>query len=290
MQRWWTWVIAMVAVAGSPVLLGLDGCGGGSGLVNIDQSTEIRIGQQGAADIERQYGVVYDQVQTPRVQRIGRSIAAVSQRPGLPWTFKVLNVSDVNAISLPGGPIYITRGLLALGVPDAELAGVLGHEVAHVNDRDAVHAIERAMTYNLLASLVIGGNQQALRTAADLAVQFAVQLPKSRQDEYQADAIGTRLAYNAGYSPGGLVAFLQRLQQISGPDRTPGFLRTHPLTGDRIARAQQVVTQVAGQPRPVPVALSEEDMKTLKSLAETETPPAQETETSPAPTDVPTGE
>ena len=255
MSRWrkLLW-IALVPVTGAS-LFGLTGCQ--DGLVSIDQPTEIRIGQQAAADIEAQYGVVNDPVQTPRVQRIGRAIAAVTTRPTLPWTFKILNTTEVNAFSLPGGPVYVTRGLLSLNIPDNELAGVIGHEVAHIQDRDSVHAIERAMTYQLLAELVLGQSSSALRAAADLAVEYAIQLPKSRDAEYASDSAGIRLAYNAGYPANGLLLFLQRLQAMQGRQQTPEWLSTHPLTAERVTRAEQIVAQVSGQPRPVPVVLIE---------------------------------
>lgn len=271
MSTWQQWFWPVIAV-GIAVLLGVAGCSGG-GVVSpfgIDESTEIRIGQQAAADLEREYGVVNDPRQLPRVQRIGRAIAAQSQRPNLPWTFRILNMSDVNAISLPGGPIYVTRGLLATGLSDAELAGVIGHEVAHVNERHAVKAIQRAMTYQLLSALVLGHSSSAVQQAADIAVQLALELPNSRSDEYAADAQGIRLAYNAGYPANGLVQFLQLLQRITGTQRTPEWLQTHPLTQERITRAQQLSVQIAAQPRPVPVVLSDQDQKVLKELREQE--------------------
>ena len=256
LRKWW---LLIMTIGLWPVAMGLSGCssGGGGGLVSIDQSTEIQIGQQAAADLEAQYGVVNDPVQTARIQRIGNRIAAVSQRPDLPWSFKILNIADINALSLPGGPVYVTRGLVNLNIPDVEMANVLGHEIAHINNRDSVHAIQRAMTYQLLSDLVLGGSSQAVQTAANLAVQYALELPRSRADEYAADDVGMKLAYNAGYSPQGMVDFLQRLAQITGPSRSPAWTQTHPLTADRVARAQQEATQISALPRPVPVVAQE---------------------------------
>jgi len=268
MPRWWKWFVGPVALMAVSVILGLTGCDGG--IVNINEATEIDIGRQAASDIERQYGVVNDPVQTPRVQRIGRAIAAVSDRPNLPWSFKILNTNQVNAFALPGGPVYVTRGLLAQGVSDNELAGVIGHEIAHTQERHAVDAIERAMTYQLLSELVLG-DAGALRVATDLAVQYALELPRSREAEYESDSIGIRLAYNAGYPANGMVLFLQRLQALSSGTRTPEWMSTHPLTADRIARAQTIAAQVQGQARPVPVLHFEDGEKSFKGApAETE--------------------
>lgn len=263
-------ISTMLLAAGGVFLLGADGCGSANPL-SIDENTEIRIGQQAAAETEAQYGLANNPTQTTRVQRIGRAIAAVSERPNLPWTFKIINVADVNAFAFPGGPIYVTRGLIEQNLPDAELSGVLGHEIAHVNERHSVNAIERAMTYSLLSDLVLGKNA-ALRTATDLAVQYAIQLPHSRQDEYEADAVGIRLAYNAGYPANGMVAFLRRLQQLSGPSRSPEWLSTHPLTTERVQRAEQITAQVSGQRRPVPISLTEQEQAVMKKLAEEKAP------------------
>lgn len=264
MRGWGKWLLLLIGMTGLPLLMGQGGCGGG--LVSVDEPTEIRIGQQSAADLERQYGVTTTGAQAARVQRIGFAIARVSQRPSLPWSFKILNMSDVNALSLPGGPVYVTSGLINLGVSDAELAGVLGHEVAHINQRHAVKAIQRAMTEQLLSQLILG-NSQATQAAVNVALQYAYELPHSRQDEYEADAVGTKLAYNAGFPANGLLAFLQRLQQISGPSRTLAWLQTHPLTEDRVARERTEVAQLQGQPRPVPIALTEENLKIMRELA-----------------------
>jgi predicted Zn-dependent protease len=264
MPRWWKLFLGSVSLMGLSVMLSVTGCDGG--IVNIDERTEIDIGQQAAADIEREYGVVNDPVQTPRIQRIGNSIAAVSSRPRIPWSFRILNITEVNAFALPGGPVYVTRGLLAQGLSDNELAGVLGHEIAHVQERHSVDAIERAMTYQLLSELILG-DAGAIRVAADLAVQYAVQLPRSRDAEYESDSVGIRLAYNAGYPANGMVLFLQRLQALSGTARTPEWMRTHPLTAERIARAQQIATEVQGQARPVPVVLLENGVKSASGTA-----------------------
>lgn len=254
MPAWWKMSLMALLISIVPLVFATTGCsGGGGGLLSIDEKSEIDIGQQAAADLEHQYGVVNDSVQTPRIQRIGRVIAASSPRPNLPWSFRILNSNDINALSLPGGPVYVTRGLINMGLSDAELAGVIGHEEAHIVERHSVKAIQRGMTYSLLSQLVLGRSSRAVQTAANLAIQYALELPHSRADEYQADDVGMRLAYNVGYNPQGMVAFLQRLQQVAGRSGMPAWMSTHPLTSDRIVRAQREATQLASTPRPVPI-------------------------------------
>jgi predicted Zn-dependent protease len=272
-------------VFGIPLLMGA-GCNANP--LSISQSDEIQIGQQAAADLERQYGVVNDPTGLTRINRIGRSIAAVSTRPGLPWSFKILNDASVNALALPGGPVYVTRGLLALpNLSDSELSGVIGHEIAHINQQHSVKAIEKAMTYQLLSDLVLGHSAASIQAAANLAVQYAVELPNSRQNEYEADNVGTRLAYNAGYPANGLLAFLNRLQSLTGSSRTPTWLSTHPLTSDRIAREQQLVASLQTQRRPVAVALTEDEQKIMKALGDEEAAPKVEDAVTPADDAVP---
>ncbi len=238
----WRWVVLGLALSGVPFVLGVSGC---SSPLHVDQGAEIDIGREAATQVETQVGVVHDPVESPRVERIGLSIARVSTRPKLPWSYQIVDVKEVNAFSLPGGPVYVTRGLLALGVSDDELAGVLGHETAHIQLRHAAKDMERAMRYNLLEQLALGGSSDLVQAGADMALQLALVLPHSRQDEYQADAVGTRLAVTAGYAPDGLLRFLRRLDALHGGSHTPTWLQTHPLTQDRIAREEALVAELA---------------------------------------------
>ncbi|MHB9132237.1 MAG: M48 family metallopeptidase [Armatimonadota bacterium] len=263
MYKMLRWLLLAVVVAGIPWLLGAEGCGGGTNVTGIDEPTEIRIGQQSAREIEDQYGVVTNTKEATRVDRIGRSIAAVTQRPQLPWSFNITNQKEANAFALPGGPVYVTRGLIEMGLSDAELAGVLGHETAHINQRHSVKAIQRAMTYQLLSDLVIGQNETAMRTAVNLAVQYGSQLPHSRQDEYEADSVGLRLAYNAGYSANGLVSFLKKLDSVSGKSNPPEWLSTHPLTKERVTRADSLSNTIAQKKRPVSLTISDTEISNL---------------------------
>lgn len=125
-------------------------------------------------------------------------------------------------------------------------------------------AIQRSESYSLLSQLVLGGSSQAVQQAANIAIHLALELPHSRQDEYEADAIGTRFAYNAGFPANGLQAFLQRLDTIAGRGSGPSWLQTHPSNPDRIAREKDLAAQILGKPRPVPVNLTEKETKILK--------------------------
>src|SRR5687767_101561 len=127
----------LVACATNPVT-------GRRQLALISESQEINMGRQGSVEVEQSIGLVQDQALQEYVQRVGATMAAVSERPQLPWQFRVLDDAQPNAFALPGGYIYITRGLLGLMDSEAELASVLGHEIGHVTARHSVSMISRA--------------------------------------------------------------------------------------------------------------------------------------------------
>lgn len=213
-----------------------------------NSAAEQRVIEQGAAYdevIRAQYGVYDDAELAAYVDRVGQKVAAASEWPSLPWTFRVLDSSIVNAFAVPGGYIYVTRGLLAHMNSEAELAGVLGHEVGHVTGRHAAEAQRRATLANvglLLGSVVSEefatyGLQTGLaQTALGLTL-----LKYSRDQELESDQRGVGYAVAAGYDPEGIGAFfatLQALEEQRGGRGVPGWASTHPEVDDRIQRTQ----------------------------------------------------
>ncbi|HEY3417463.1 MAG TPA: M48 family metalloprotease [Armatimonadota bacterium] len=269
MHRWWKWLAIAGTLAVMPLLMGSDGgCGGvgggSSSSARINEPVEIRIGQQAAMDLERRYGVVSNTQQATRVTKIGRAVSSATTRPNLLWSFKILDIAEVNAFSLPGGPVYLTRGLLLTGLSDDEMAGILAHEVAHVLQRHAVKALERGLNDQTLSDMVNANSDFAVRTAADQAIQYAMQMPRSDADEFEADALGVRLAYNAGYAANGLLAYQRRVD-----NGTTAWVKNHVLTADRLSRTERLVADTSGQARPVPIALSSSDRDVLDNLSGT---------------------
>jgi predicted Zn-dependent protease len=267
-MRFFHWCLIAIVVAGLPFLLGNSGCNGGSvdNLFMVDEEQEISIGQQGAVAIEKQYGVLPNHPDLLRLNKIGKAIAARTQRTQLPWTFRVINESSVNAFALPGGPIYVSKGLLDLNVSDSELAGVLAHEAAHINQRHSAQAIAKQIEYEMIAGLVLKNAGDVAQVAAGLAMQYGVTLPHTRKDEYEADALGVRLAYNTGYPANGLVQFLNRLEKLTGGAQTPEWMQSHPLIAERITRAQEIVNLVTAQARPVPLTLTTKEQDVQQNL------------------------
>lgn len=204
-------------------------------LILISRQQEIEIGKEVAQELERQYGVWNDPSQTRRVERIGRSLVAVCDRKDMPYTFKILNErKELNAVTAPGGFIYITRALLEALDNDDELAFVLGHEIGHVCGDHIRKQISQAMAGSLLLDILTGGASQVVRIGTNL--MFALyQRGYSRNHERDADARGVRYMKAAGYNPIAAITALKKL----GTERYRGinkWFATHPDVPERIQR------------------------------------------------------
>src|SRR2546421_3716251 len=227
----------MMYLAGLAALLSA-GCRGHNILSTRD---EVHIGREVSADVEHTYRVDNTSEDAKRVRRIGeRLLVHTDGRPGVPYSFRVLDAKDVNAVSLPGGPIFVFRGLLDLvGDDDDELATVIGHEIGHVNARHAAKQISQQLEANLAIGLLVKG-----RTASQLAGLGAdlIGMKFSREDEYEADRRGLSYAYKAGFDPRGMIRFFEKLSALDKrAGGTPEFLRTHPVTKARIDKAQKLI-------------------------------------------------
>ncbi|MGH7390219.1 MAG: M48 family metalloprotease [Candidatus Rokuibacteriota bacterium] len=208
--------------------------------VVISAEDERRLGQEEADKVEREMGVVDDPRLTTYVEALGRRLAAKSPRADVTYTFRIVDDPEPNAFALPGGHVYVTRGLLALVNSEDELAGVIGHEIGHVAARHSVQQLSRGAPLAVLSQLggaipivggVVGGAGR-LATAAILA-------PYSREQEHEADRIGMELAARGGWDPAALGRFLEvleREQALHGKaEGRAGFLSSHPSTPDRVA-------------------------------------------------------
>lgn len=217
-----------------------------AGILSISESQEKQVGAQAARQLEQQYGVSTDRNANALVQQIGSRIARVSDRPNLPWTIKVLNSSHVNAVALPGGYLYVFKGLLNELKGDRQmLAGVIAHEVAHVSAKHHTEMMEKQTIGNLAIGLLLKGKTR------DYASMFGniYALKWTRKDEYEADKLGVRFAVDAGYDPYGLPRFLQLLESKGGSGARSGpasWLSTHPATSERVKRAYQYADQESG--------------------------------------------
>jgi len=217
--------------------------------VLMSEAEELQIGQQLDGEVRNEMGVYNDPELQRYVEDIGLRLARASHRPNLPWTFAIVDSPAVNAFALPGGYIYVTRGILAYLNDEAELAGVLGHEIGHVTARHAVEQYTRAGGTQL--GLIVGSIfLPGMRPYGDLlGTGFGLLFLKyGREDELQADRLGVEYAARAGWDPGGVADMLRtlsRLDETSGDRRgTPNWLSTHPDPASRVAQIEPVIAGV----------------------------------------------
>ncbi len=168
------------------------------------------------------------------VNEVGQALAAASDRPDIPYTFQVVEDDGVNAFATMGGFVYVTTGLLEAADNEAELAGVLGHEIGHIAGRHAVAQMRQAaIAQGITGALGVNRNQ-----LVNIGTQIALQLPASRSDEYEADQHGFYSMGRAGYDQTGMVSFMQKLVRQGGS--APEFLSTHPDARNRVTALQQL--------------------------------------------------
>jgi predicted Zn-dependent protease len=219
----------------------------------MSEAQEVQLGQEMDPQIRAEMGVYPDTAWQEYVQSVGMRLAKASERPDLPWRFAVVDVPAVNAFALPGGYIYITRGLLAHLDSEAEMAGVLGHEIGHVTARHAARAYTRQASVGLGAAVTSIFFPEAAPYAAAAQTGLGVLFLKyDRAQEVQSDGLGVRYAAKAGWQPSGMSGVLETLGRISAAsDRggVPNWLATHPQPADRVTKvADDVATVEAASP------------------------------------------
>ena len=239
----------------------------------MSRSDEQRIGGEEHPKVLKSFGGEYEHdVLTPYVQSLGQFLVQTSETPDAKFTFTILNTPLVNAFALPGGYVYVTRGILSLASNEAELAGVLAHEIAHVTAR---HSAARATNtgiaqLGLLALDLIGGSAMASKVG-EIGALALIQ-SYSREDEFEADKLGVKYLSRAGFDPRGMSTFLQKLQAHSsyesarlGVARDKGldFFATHPRTLERVDRAIELA---GGQETKNPIVAEELYLKKINGM------------------------
>ena len=215
--------------------------------IKISDSDERKLGEEVSAKLRQDFGVYQDQSVTKYVSLVGDVLAQASSRPQLDWQFIVLDTDGVNAFASPGGIVHITRGLLGLIKNEAELAGVLGHEITHVTAKHTVRAIQKNKVISMTAQEAGGSSglsQSVLSKLAGAAYKSIVSNAFDRDDEVEADRVGIGLANKAGYAPGALSDVLKRLEERNkSQDQPNGLFASHPLIKDRLTNIASAITQ-----------------------------------------------
>ena len=220
----------------------------------VSEGQEISMGQEGAKQVEAQLGLVKDEQLQAYVRRIGMELARQSERPELPWRFGVIDDPTPNAFALPGGPIYITRGLMTLMNSEAELASVLGHEIGHITARHSAQQMTRAQLgqVGMIAAIIVKPELAQFGDALSSGMQLLL-MKYGRDAERQADELGFKYALNENYDVSEMddvFTALARVGEAEGRSGLPAWASTHPDPGERAKTVNQRVAALPAPPAP----------------------------------------
>ncbi|MCP4728361.1 MAG: M48 family metalloprotease, partial [bacterium] len=219
------------------------GCG--ANIFSSDQ--EVNMGLEFSKEIENQVKMLDNDEWQDYINEVGNSIVGVCDRQDIEYTIKIVDDSStVNAFALPGGFVYLYSGLLIKADNEAEIAGVIAHEIGHIVGRHGMKKLTSIYGYQLVISLALGTDSRQLeRMVADVIVGAGM-LKYGRQNEFEADRYGINYTYAAGYDPDGLVTFFEKLGELhnSEPTALEKMLSTHPMPKDRISNARTLITNL----------------------------------------------
>ena len=216
-----------------------------AGCLTVSPQEEVDLGRRYAAEIDRELPLIEARRVREPIEELGRSLARISSRPDLPWEFRVVNTDVVNAFAVPGGFIYVNRGLIEASRDMSEIAGVMAHEVAHVVARHSAEQIERARAaqLGLVGYSVLLGQPHGLEA---LGIDVGANLffaKHSRDDETEADSLAVGLLVESGWHPAGLVSFFgTMLEEREGkPNALAALFASHPVTEERIRDVERLI-------------------------------------------------
>ena len=229
------------------LLMAVSGCGSVFQNINLlSDAEEIALGREFSKEIEREIKLYTDPEVVRYVDELGQTLARHSTRSNIPYYIKVVDTDEVNAFALPGGYLYVNRGLISISSTESELAGVIGHEIAHVAARHGAKALTRQLGMEIILGMISGRNATGVqRVASQLAGVGGIlsMLHYSREAEREADALAVVNLREAGYDPAGVTGFFEKLLEIN--DREPGALAslfaTHPPSRERVENTRKQI-------------------------------------------------
>jgi predicted Zn-dependent protease len=253
-RRGFTGLLVLALAALSPVLLlAVERLSFRPGFNLFSPSQDVEVGQKVSEDVNKQLPLIRDSQVTGYVSNLGKRLARLAPNQSgeakYAWTFNVVNSPEINAFALPGGFIYVNRGAIEAAQYEAQIAGVLAHEAAHVVMRHGTHQASEMLLAQAPLSLLAGllGQSSSLASQlAQLGLTFGVNsilLRNSRSAESQADEVGTYILYRAGYDPYGMAQFFGIIQQ-KYPQRTIQFFSDHPNPGNRIRNVDEEIPKL----------------------------------------------
>ena len=243
----------------------------------MSEAQEVQLGQQMDVQVREEMGIYQDPELQRYVQDVGMRLARSSDRPNLPWHFAIVDSPAVNAFALPGGYIYLTRGIMPFLDNEAQLAGVLGHEIGHVTARHAAQQYTKTTTASLgltLLSIFVPESRPYGNLAeSGLGLLF---LKYGRDDERQADTLGVDYAARTGWDPSGVAGMLNtlaRLDEASGSSKgVPNWLSTHPAPAERVRDVQATIAQANAKLAAKPVVDEAEYLQHIDGLVYGDSP------------------
>ena len=241
------------------------GPGGKKSLILIGTNDEVSIGQSLIKEIESKNKVTQDTVLGNYIDKVGQKVASLSDRKDIEYHFKVLESPEINAFACPGGFIYVYSGLLKIMDNEAQLSGVLGHEIGHVVARHSVKRLQQVLGLQVLLSLTLGESSELTQKAVGTGITLIMQ-GYSRQNEFEADYDGTLYMTQAGYNPEGMVQLFGKFKEMEKEKKSAfldQLLASHPPTPERIAKVEEEIKSLnLGDKK---LALGQENYQKIKS-------------------------
>jgi predicted Zn-dependent protease len=225
----------------------ISGCSSFSQLNLVSEQEEIEMGEQFSAQLAKELQFVTDREVVSYVNDLGQSLARVSKRSNLTYHFYVVDSDEVNAFAVPGGHLYVNRGLIETAGNESELAGVMGHEIGHIVGRHSARQMSQQYGIQVLAGLALGRDPGLLAQLTASILATGAMMRYSRAMESEADAYGVEELHDAGIDPNGLPVFFDKLMQMEQSGEGGAiekYFSSHPAPGDRAATTRAQIAKL----------------------------------------------